>query len=95
MGDSQTFLNMKYFTRHPILVDDKGRIISNKIELQKVFKLCGPSFSTLFKHLPNLNSTLHFLKFGRPNLAYQLGLLDFGRYSFNFHPFFNLFLKLF
>ncbi len=40
MGDSQAFLNMKVFTRHPILVDDKGGIISNKIELQKNFKQC-------------------------------------------------------
>jgi hypothetical protein len=36
MGDSQAFLNMKYSTRRPILVDDKGGIIFNKIELQKV-----------------------------------------------------------
>jgi hypothetical protein len=40
MGDSQAILNMKSFTKHPTLVDDKGGIISNKIELQKHFKLC-------------------------------------------------------
>ncbi len=40
MGNYHTFLNKNSFTRYPTLVDDKGGIIFNKIELQKTFKLC-------------------------------------------------------
>ncbi len=90
MGKYHTFLNKKSFTRYPTLVNDKEGIISNKIELQKTFKLCWPSSKTFFKHLLGLNLALHFLKFGSPYIAYQLGLIDFGRYSFFFSSFFFL-----
>jgi hypothetical protein len=89
MGNYQAFVNRKSFKRHPTLVDDKRGIISNKIELQKTFKPCWPSSENFFKHLRGLNFSLHFLKIGRLNIAYQLGLLDFGRYSFCFHLFFK------